>query len=145
MQIHENINLIEDLSQNENIEKLRILVDSENKSDQLASPESSKNWKSLISYEDRKYYENLLLIKKSFQVSLPFLPQEFHPESKTYFDQINSILIGFLIVSGVITSLVFFYLVMRFCCNKCIGPIKSSQITKSYRNITWILMSKLIF
>jgi hypothetical protein len=144
VQIHENINLTEDI-QNEDIENMRILVDTEYKPDQLATPELSKNWKSLISYEDRKYYEDLLLIKKSFQVSLPFLPQEFHPESKTYYDQINTILFGFLIVSGVVTLLVLTYLAMRFCCNKCIGPIKSSQITKSYRNLTWIFMSTYYF
>lgn len=112
---------------------------------QVSIPESSKKWKSLVSYEDRTVYEAMLIMKDSFQASLEVLPKSFQPEDESYIKHVAVIAIGFSVFAGIALVLIGLFLVLRFCCNKCVGPIKSSQVTRAYRNITWFLMSKFCF
>ena len=162
VQAHENENSLFDNkvfgtnSENLKIKSERILLSTENTvssdtsnnnstfnpSDQVSIPESSKKWTSKVSYEERQQYESMLLLKKSFQGSLNFLPISFHPESSEYVAKVGIILEGFIAISLFVLTLIILYLIMRFGCKKFIGPIKSSQVTRSYRNLTWILMSK---
>ncbi len=85
----------------------------------------------------------MLELKFSLQTSLEFLPKRFEPESPDYLLEIGHIVALFVAFGGVILFLIICFLVLRFGFNKCTGPKKTSQITKGYRNITWVLMSKL--
>ena len=111
-------------------------------SNQVAIPESSKKWKSRVIYEERQEYEKMLKMKNSFQASLSFLPKSYMPESKEYLSKVSMIALVFLVLSGLFFVLIIIFLILRFCCNKCKGPVKTSQVTRAYRNITWFLMSK---
>lgn len=110
--------------------------------DQVAVPESSKKWKSQVPYDERAAYEQMLKLKQSFQASLSFLPSSFQPQNSQYTVDVAKISIIFLAIGGVILLLIFIFLILRFCCKKCMGPIKASQITRTYRNFTWFVMSK---
>lgn len=90
-------------------------------------------------------YESYLDLKNSFQASLEYLPKTFHPEKDDYQQKVSLILIGFMVLAGFVLILDLIFLIMRFCCKKCVGPIKSSQVTRGYRNFTWILMGKKIY
>lgn len=90
-------------------------------------------------------YESYLDLKNSFQASLEYLPKTFHPEKDDYQQKVSLILIGFMVLAGFVLFLDIIFLIMRFCCKKCVGPIKSSQVTRGYRNFTWILMGKKIY
>jgi hypothetical protein len=103
-------------------------------------PESSKKWNSSVSYEERQNYESYLDLKNSFQSSLEYLPKTFHPEKNDYQQKVSLILFAFMVLAGFVLFLDLIFLIMRFCCKKCVGPIKSSQVTRGYRNFTWILM-----
>ncbi len=107
-------------------------------------PESSKKWNSSVSFEERQIYESYLELKNSFQASLEYLPKTFHPEKDDYQQKVSLILIGFMVLAGFVLFLDLIFLIMRFCCKKCVGPIKSSQVTRGYRNFTWILMGNAV-
>jgi uncharacterized membrane protein len=107
----------------------------------IREPERSTRWKSNITLIERQKYVRMLNLKKSFTVTLTFLPPSFNPGKSTYYKQVTKIVVGFLIVSSIISLLIIFYLISRFWCKKCIGP-KKSQVKRGYRNSTWILLSK---
>ncbi len=108
---------------------------------QLAVPESSKKWKSTVKYEERNEYEKLLKQKASFQISLSFLPKAYKPESADYLKTVASIILVFCVIAAFSFVLFTIFLILRFCCKKCVGPIKASQVSRAYRNVTWFLMS----
>jgi len=80
-------------------------------------------------------------LKNSFASTLTYLPQHFEPENPEYLQRVFQIMVNFFYAVGAIGFLVLVYLVLRFCCKKCVGPVKMSQITRSYRNTTWIILS----
>lgn len=127
-------------NKNGNAQDLRILQTAGN--EHVAIPASSKNWNSSLTLEERNQYELMINLKSSFAVSLEFLPKTFEPESAQYLIDVGKISFGFGIIAGFVLLLVFFYLMLRFCCKKCIGPVKTSQVSKKYKKITWVLLSK---
>jgi hypothetical protein len=104
-------------------------------------PESSKKWTSNLSYEQRRQYENMLDMKNSFKISLYFLPPNFRPEDKNYRRDVQKVVVIFLAVATLITILILIFLILRFGFKKCLGPTKSSQVTRTYRNLTWLVLS----
>ncbi len=104
--------------------------------------ETIPTWESELSEQEKISYKKMIDLKNSFASSLTYLPEYFEPENPEYLQRVFQIMINFLYAVGVIGFLVLVYLVLRFCCKKCVGPVKMSQITRSYRNATWIILSK---
>src|SRR3569833_2223369 len=77
---------------------------------------------------------------KAFSASLKIHFNSFSPETGRYKEQIYPIAFVFLIFAGVILFLTLCYMLLRLVFKKCVGPIKASQVTKGYRNISWILL-----
>lgn len=109
---------------------------------EVAVPESSKKWVSELTYEDRVAYEGMLKMKNSFQASLEFLPKDFHPEDSQYRTQVSKISLVFIVFGAIVLLPILLFVILRFACKKCVGPIKASQVTRTYRNLTWLIMSK---
>lgn len=108
----------------------------------VSIPESSKKWTSNLTTDERQQYESMLDMKNSFKISLTFLPKSFRPDDLQYkinIQKVIGIFLGFAIVT---ILLIFIFMILRFCFKKCVGPVKSSQVTRAYRNITWLIMSK---
>ncbi len=108
----------------------------------VSIPESSKKWTSNLTTDERQQYESMLDMKNSFKISLTFLPKSFRPDDLQYkinIQKVIGIFLGFAIVT---ILLIFIFMILRFCFKKCVGPVKSSQVTIAYRNITWLIMSK---
>jgi hypothetical protein len=95
---------------------------------------------SKLSQEERENYEKYLDQEKSFKKSLDFLSYNFEPETSKYWKSLNKIILAFFIVSIFPLLFIIFYLVVRFIFNKCHGPEKPSEISRFYRNLTWILL-----
>jgi hypothetical protein len=76
----------------------------------------------------------------AFGASLNLPINSFQPQNKEYQENVSGIALIFLILSGVILGLVIMFMILRLGLKKCVGPIKASQVTKAYRNITWILL-----
>ena len=98
-------------------------------------------WNSNLTLVERNAYRKMINLKDSFASGLPYLPQFFQPENPQYLAQVFLIMIDFFYFMGAVSILIFFYLVLRFCFKKCVGPIKMSKVTRGYRNFTWILFS----
>ena len=81
----------------------------------------------------------MLDLKTSFTGSLSFLPTSFTPEKEDYWKNLNLIIGVFGIIAAFPFGFVVFYLIVKFVCKKCRGPEKVSQVTRVYRNISWIL------
>jgi hypothetical protein len=79
-------------------------------------------------------------LKNSFKRSITSLPRTFRIEDPDYLPGIGQVALAFTIFSCIVLIFVILYVFLRFTCNKCVGPTKLSQITKSYRNITWFLV-----
>jgi hypothetical protein len=105
-------------------------------------PESSKIWVSNLEKEQRNQYESMLEKKNSFKISLFFLPKTFRPDDTTYQRDVQKVVILFLAIATLITILILVFLILRFGFKKCLGPTKSSHVTRGYRNVTWLVMSK---
>lgn len=84
----------------------------------------------------------MLVLKNSFKKSFKTLPQSFRVEDSKYITSIGQVTFAFSAFGFIILFLILIYIALRFCCKKCVGPIKINQITRTYRNITWVLMSK---
>jgi hypothetical protein len=102
----------------------------------------TSKWNSKLTEGERLSYKKMINLKNSFAASLPYLPQFFQPEDPKYLEKVFQIMINFFYFVGSIAFLILIYLVLRFCCKKCQGPTKMSQITRSYINYTWIILSK---
>ena len=80
-------------------------------------------------------------IKESLKYSFKELPKTFRIEDRQYIDAIWQASSGFVVLAVITLCFVFLYLFLRFFSKKCIGPVKVSHITRSYRNLTWIMLS----
>jgi hypothetical protein len=103
---------------------------------------STDEWQSKLTEAEKISYKKMINLKNSFAASLPYLPKHFTPEDLDYIVKVFQIMINFFYFVLAIGFLVLVYLILRFCCKKCVGPVKISQITRSYRNFTWIILSK---
>jgi hypothetical protein len=84
----------------------------------------------------------MIKLKNSFKRSFATLPRTFSIEDPSYLPNIGKVALAFTVFAGVILFFIFLYIILRFCFNKCIGPVKMNQITRAYRNVTWFLLSK---
>jgi hypothetical protein len=80
-------------------------------------------------------------MKDAFATGMPNIPKIFQPESPTYLKNVFYIQLDFFYFMAAVGILIFIYLVLRFCFKKCVGPIKMSKVTRSYKNFTWVLFS----
>ena len=104
------------------------------------SESEDSSYENTLSEEDRKPYEEMIQLKRSFSSTMDYIPQSFSPEKETYWEQLNHLLIIFVIIAIFPLIFILFYLFMRFVLKKCAGPKKIKQVTKSFRNFTWIIM-----
>lgn len=86
----------------------------------------------------------MLRMKNSFAAQIGLPPKTFRPEDLDYLTKVARIAIAFTIASFIILALIIAFCILRFGFKKCMGPIKMSQVTRSYRNITWIVMSNIL-
>ncbi len=80
-------------------------------------------------------------LKESFKLSIKSLPKSFRIQDDDYYQQIFVVVKGFTIMALLVLGFIIFYLFLRFFCKKCVGPVKISHITKTYRNSTWFFLS----
>ena len=99
----------------------------------------TSGWNTSLSDTQRDEYKTMLDLKTSFTGSLSFLPTSFTPEKEDYWKNLNLIIGVFGIIAAFPFGFVVFYLIVKFVCKKCRGPEKVSQVTRVYRNISWIL------
>ena len=100
---------------------------------------STSAWNSTLETSQKEEYKTMIDLKTSFTGSLSFLPTSFTPEKEEYWKNLNLIIGVFAIIAAFPFGFVVFYLIVRFVCKKCRGPEKVSQVTRVYRNISWIL------
>lgn len=105
----------------------------------LSSSVSNSKWNSNLTIEERDAYYEMIKLKQSFAASMSFLPRNFSPEMESYWSSLDYVVYIFLGIGAFPFAFVIFYFIVRFWCKKCRGPEKASKVTKSYRNITWIL------
>ena len=103
------------------------------------SESEDSSYENTLTKEERTPYEEKVALKRSFSSTMSYIPQSFSPEKETYWKDLNSLLIVFTIIAIFPTVFIIFYLVMRFYFKKCAGPKKLKQVTKFYRNSTWIV------
>ena len=104
------------------------------------SESEDSSYENTLTKEERTPYEEKVVLKRSFSSTMSYIPQSFSPEKEKYWKDLNSLLIVFTIIAIFPTVFIIFYLVMRFYFKKCAGPKKLKQVTKIYRNSTWIVM-----
>ena len=104
-----------------------------------ATSSSNSKWHSKLTQEERDKYYEMIELKQSFAASMSFLPRNFSPEMSSYWTSLDYVVYIFLGIGAFPFAFVLFYFIVRFWCKKCRGPEKASKVTKSYRNITWIL------
>lgn len=104
------------------------------------SESSESAFESKISQEEREAYEEIIKLKRSFSSTMSYIPQNFTPEKPKYWEELDYLLIVFVIIALFPFLFICFYLLMRFVFKKCTGPRKLKQVTKNYRNITWFIM-----
>ena len=100
---------------------------------------NNNKYKSDLSQEDREKYESMIDLKKSFSASMD-LVQSFCPEKDNYWSSLNHVTLVFFLVSLIPIIFIIIYLLLRFVAKKFTGPRKASDITRLYRNSTWVLM-----
>ena len=101
---------------------------------------NDKKYKSNITNEERINYEKMIDLKQSFTASLDSVSFTFTPEKQSYWNGLNHIIYVFFIISLFPIAIIIIYLLLRFLFKKCSGPTKESDITRFYRNSTWVLM-----
>ena len=104
------------------------------------SESEDTRYESTLSPDERAPYENVVQLKRSFTSTAPYIPQSFKPESEEYWGGLNTLLIIFIVIALFPTLFIIFYLIVRFICKKCTGPRKLSEVNKTYRNLTWLIM-----
>ena len=105
------------------------------------SEDDDSSYENTLTQEERNSYEEIIKLKRSFSSTMSYIPQSFSPEKETYMEQLNYLLIVFVIIAVFPIVFIIFYLFMRFVLKKCTGPRKLKQVTKVYRNVTWIIIS----
>ena len=97
-------------------------------------------YESTLSVDERASYESIVELKRSFASTMSYIPQSFSPEKEEYWEELNTLLIIFLVIALFPTLFIIFYLIVRFILKKCTGPKKLSEVNKLYRNLTWLIM-----
>lgn len=98
------------------------------------------NYESQLSEAERQVYLEIVNLKRSFSSATSYIPQSFAPETKEYWKKLNFLVLIFIVIAFFPFIFIIFYFIVRFCCKKCTGPKKVSQVTKVYRNLTWVIM-----
>ena len=104
------------------------------------SESEETSYENTLSKEERTSYEEMIQLKRSFSSAANYIPQNFTPEKESYWEQLNHLLIIFIIIAIFPLIFILFYFLMRFVFKKCAGPKKIKHVTKVYRNFTWIIM-----
>ena len=97
-------------------------------------------YENTLSPEERKAYEDIIDLKRSFSSTMSYIPQSFAPEKEEYWEKLEYLLVIFIIIAAFPAAFIIFYLFVRFDLHKCTGPKKIKQVTKMYRNMTWFIM-----
>jgi hypothetical protein len=97
-------------------------------------------YENTLSPEERKAYEDIIDLKRSFSSTMSYIPQSFAPEKEEYWEKLEYLLVIFIIIAAFPAAFIIFYLFVRFVLHKCTGPKKIKQVTKMYRNMTWFIM-----
>ena len=97
-------------------------------------------YENTLSPEERKAYEDIIDLKRSFSSTMSYIPQSFAPEKEEYWEKLEYLLVIFIIIAAFPAVFIIFYLFVRFVLHKCTGPKKIKQVTKMYRNMTWFIM-----
>ena len=105
----------------------------------LSETEES-SYETTLTEEERKAYEDIIFLKRSFSSTLSVVPQSFSPEKESYWKGLDNLMLIFIIIAIFPIVFILFYLIMRFACKKCVGPNKIKYVTKGYRNLTWAVM-----
>ena len=106
----------------------------------LAESVEGYNYESKLSEEERKPYQEIVYLKRSFSSTMSYIPQSFTPEKEEYWEGLNYLLLIFIIIAIFPIIFIIFYIIVRFIFKKCTGPQKISQVNKLYRNLTWAIM-----
>ena len=106
----------------------------------LAESVEGYNYESKLSEEERKPYQEIVYLKRSFSSTMSYIPQSFTPEKEEYWEGLNYLLLIFIIIAIFPIIFIIFYIIVRFIFKKCTGPQKISQVNKLYRNMTWAIM-----
>ena len=106
----------------------------------LAESVEGYNYESKLSEEERKPYQEIVYLKRSFSSTMSYIPQSFTPEKEEYWEGLNYLLLIFIIIAIFPIIFIIFYIIVRFIFKKCTGPAKISQVNKLYRNLTWAIM-----
>ena len=104
------------------------------------SESEDSSYENTLTKEERTPYEEKVVLKRSFASTMSYIPQSFSPEKEKYWKDLNYLLVVFTIIAIFPTVFIIFYFVMRFHFKKCAGPKKIKQVTKFYRNSTWVVM-----
>ena len=104
------------------------------------SEEEVSLFESTLTPEERTSYEEMVSMKRSFSTTMSYVPQSFSPEKESYWSDLNVLVAIFFYIATLPFICIIIYLIMRFVCNKCVGPQKLAKVNKLYRNITWVLM-----
>jgi len=106
----------------------------------LAESDEGYNYESRLSEEEKKPYQEIVYLKRSFSSTMSYIPQSFTPEKEEYWDGLNYLMLIFIIIAIFPIIFIIFYIIVRFIFKKCTGPQKISQVNKLYRNMTWAIM-----
>ena len=104
------------------------------------SESEESSYETTLTEEERKAYEDIIFLKRSFSSTLSVVPQSFSPEKESYWKGLDNLMLIFIIIAIFPIVFILFYLIMRFACKKCVGPNKIKYVTKGYRNLTWAVM-----
>ena len=106
----------------------------------LADDDDDKLFSSVLTQKERENYEDIVVLKRSFSSTMSYIPQSFSPEDDDYWSGLNYLLIVFIIIAIFPIIFILFYIFMRFILKKCTGPKKITEVNKTYRNTTWLIM-----
>ena len=106
----------------------------------IAFAEEESYFESNLTPDERAGYEEMVTLKRSFSTTMSYVPQSFSPEKESYWHDLNVLVLIFILIAIVPFVCMIIYLILRFGCNKCVGPQKLSKVNKVYRNLTWALM-----
>ena len=104
------------------------------------SESDDSSYENTLTQEERESYEEIIQLKRSFSSTMSYIPQSFSPEKEKYWEELDYLLLVFVIIAMFPIVFIVFYLFMRFVLKKCTGPRKLKQVTKNYRNITWAIV-----
>ena len=71
-------------------------------------------YESTLSVDERASYESIVELKRSFASTMSYIPQSFSPEKEEYWEELNTLLIIFLVIALFPTLFIIFYLIVRY-------------------------------